>query len=91
VSSAGEYADQVHEIWVNALKRSAPGYPLIVPQVVFDRLEKFFRPEAVSGVLNRPAEMFGGKSPIAWVADGDGTWERVLAEYERIFSYAVTQ
>jgi hypothetical protein len=70
---------------------SAPGYPVVIPQVVIDRLEKFFRPEAVSGVLNRSAGMFGGKCPIAWVADGDGTWEQVLTEYERMFSYAVTQ
>jgi hypothetical protein len=90
MTSAGEYADQVHEIWDSALKRSAPGYPLIVPQIVIDRMERFFKPEAVSGVINRPAEMFGGKSAIAWVADGDGTWEQVLTKYEVMFSYQVT-
>jgi hypothetical protein len=59
--------------------------------VVLDRLRKFFKAEALPGVLDRPAEMFGGKSAIQFVGDGDGTWEQVLTKYEALFSYAVTQ
>ena len=66
------------------------GYPVVVPDVVIDRLRKFFKPEVVPGVLNRSAEMFGGKSALAFVADGDGTWEQVLTRYEVMFSYQVT-
>jgi hypothetical protein len=86
---AREFAARAHEAW-DATFRSAPGYPLIVPQVVIDHMERFFRPAAVQSVLNRPADLFGGKSPIAWVADGDGTWEQVLTKYEVMFSYQVT-
>jgi hypothetical protein len=67
-----------------------PGYPLVIPDVVIDRLARFFKPETADGVIHRPAELFGGKSAIAWVAEGDGTWEQVLARYEQLFSYQVT-
>ena len=67
-----------------------PGYPLVIPDVVIDRLAKFFKPEAVDGAINKPADLFGGKSAVAWVADGDGSWEQALAKYEHLFSYQVT-
>ncbi len=68
-----------------------PGYPQVIPQVVIDRLERFLKPEAVSGVISRPADLFGGKSAVEWVADGDGTWEQALSKYEVLLSYQVTQ
>ena len=86
---AGEFAARAHEAWDGTF-RDAPGYPLVVPQVVIDRMGRFFKPGAVQSVLSRPAEIFGGKSPVAWVADGDGTWEQALTKYEVLFSYQVT-
>jgi hypothetical protein len=65
------------------------GYPQVIPEVVIDRMRLYFR-IGPAEVLNRPAEMFGGKSAVAWVADGDGTWEQALAKYDAMFSYAVT-
>ena len=65
------------------------GYPVVIPDVVLDRLRKFFRQPG--NAVCRPAEMFGGKSAADWVADGDGTWEQVLTKYEVMFSYQVTQ
>jgi hypothetical protein len=67
------------------------GYPQVIPEVVIDRLAKYIKPEFIAAGLNRPAEMFGGKSAVAFVADGDGTWEQVLTEFEAAFSYQVTQ
>jgi hypothetical protein len=90
MTSAGEFASRAHEAWNATFKGSTPGYPLIIPQVVIGRLEKFFKPGAVRDVIDRPAELFGGKSAVAWVADGDGTWEQVLTKYEVLFSYEVT-
>jgi hypothetical protein len=69
---------------------NSPGYPVVIPDVVIDRLRIYFRIEPAE-VLGRPAEMFGGKSAIAWVADGDGTWEQALFKYDVMFSYQVTQ
>lgn len=65
-------------------------YPVIIPEVVLDRLRKFFKIEALPGVLDRPAGIFGGKSAIQYVGDEDGTWEDVLTKYEVLFSYQVT-
>lgn len=85
---AGQFAARAHEAWDSTFM-GAPGYPLVAPQVVIDRMEHFFQPEVIQSILNRPADLFGGKSPIAWVADGDGTWEQVLTKYEVVFSYQV--
>jgi len=62
-----------------------------VPEAVMDHLRRIFVPEAVPAVISRPAEIFGGKSAVAYVADGDGTWEQVLAEYEKLTGWQVTQ
>jgi hypothetical protein len=66
------------------------GYPQVIPEVVIERLGKFFKPDLVLDVISRPAGLFGGKSPVDWVAQGGGTWEQVLAKYEVMFSYQVT-
>ena len=66
------------------------GYPLIIPEVVTDRLRRYFRIEP-GEVLARKADMFGGKSAIEFVADGDGNWDQVLTAYDRMFAYETTQ
>ena len=66
------------------------GYPQVIPEVVIERLGKFFKSELVLDVISRPADLFGGKSAVDWVAQGDGTWEQVLTKYEVLFSYQVT-
>ena len=67
-----------------------PGYPVIIPEVVADRLHRYFKIGA-DEVLSRKADMFGGKSAIEFIADGDGNWDQVLAKYDAMFSYATTQ
>jgi hypothetical protein len=61
------------------------GYPVVVPDVIMDRLQKIFIDPGK--VLGRPAPLWNGKSAIQAVADGDRTWEQVLSEYERIVSW----
>jgi len=67
----------------------APGYPVIIPDVVVDRLRIYFKGDPAEKLV-RPCKMFGGKSAVQSVADGERTWEQVLAEYEMLFSYEVT-
>jgi hypothetical protein len=69
---------------------TVPGYPVVIPEVVTDRLRRYFTIEP-GEVLSREAEMFGGKSAIAFIADGDGNWDQVLAKYDAMFSYQVTR
>jgi hypothetical protein len=57
------------------------GYPVVIPDVVTDRLKRYFKIDPAD-VLNRPAPVFGGKSAIQAVADGDHTWDSVLMYYD---------
>src|SRR5260221_13343501 len=63
-------------------------FPIPIPDAVKDRMRSFFKPEPAD-ILSRPAEMFGGKSAIHWVAAGHGTWEDVIAKYEAMLSYQI--
>ena len=61
---------------------------IIVPDVVIERLRRYVKdPEEV---ISRPAPFLGGKSPLQYVADGDGSWEEYLWALEKMFSYAST-
>ena len=63
-------------------------FPIPIPDEVKARMRTFFKPEPAD-VLSRPAEMFGGKSAVHRVADGDGTWDDVIARYEAMLSYQI--
>ena len=52
-----------------------------IPAMVRTWAREWFRPTA-ENILSRPAQIFGGKSAIQYVADGDGTWDDVIATYE---------
>lgn len=65
-------------------------YPVIIPEIVTDRLRRYFTIEP-DEVLSRKAEMFGGKSAIEFIADGDGNWDQVLAKFDAMLSYEITQ
>jgi len=66
------------------------GYPVVIPEVVTDRLHRYFK-IAPDEVLARKADVFGGKSAIEFIADGDGNWDQVLAAFDRMFAYEATQ
>lgn len=76
---------------LEALERKAAPrghFPVPVPDYVKDRMRTFFKPEPAD-ILSRPAALFDGKSAVHWVADGDGTWDQVLAAYDQLFGWQV--
>lgn len=60
-----------------------------IPADVLGRLESYFK--APAEAVTRKADIFGGKTAVQFVADGDGSWSDVLAKYEAMFSYSATQ
>jgi hypothetical protein len=68
----------------------APMPPLIIPDVVVDRLRKYIKDEAVETVLSRPnPTWFDGLSAIGWVRAGH-SWEEVLTKYDELFQFGRT-
>ncbi len=61
-----------------------------VPETILQRLERYFEREAILRILGEPSLLFGGLSPIDFVRAGH-SWDEVLAAYERVFSYEVTE
>ncbi len=57
---------------------------LVIPDVVLDRLRKFFKEP--TQVIVRPVEAFGGLSACDYVRAGH-SWEEVLTVYERMFAW----
>lgn len=62
--------------------------PLVIPDVVIQRLTRYFKSEALEHVINGPADIFSGVSATDYVRAGH-TWDEVLAKYDKLFSYAV--
>jgi len=61
----------------------------LIPGPVAEQLKAAFRPD-ITDVVSRPSPLFGGKSPLRYVAEGDGTWDDVLAKYKAMLSWQVT-
>ena len=64
-------------------------FPVEIPEYVKAKMRTFFKPDPAD-ILSRPAPMFGDKSAVWFVADGDGTWDDVLLKYEVMLSCQVT-
>ncbi len=51
---------------------------VVIPDVVLDRLHRFFKPGVAEQWLQRSIPAFEGATPIEWVRAGRGSWEEVL-------------
>jgi len=74
------------ELNPETLARIASRYPLVIPDLVIDRLKRYFAIDPADA-LSRPLAAWGGKSAIQSVADGDRTWDAILAHYDDLFRW----
>jgi len=64
-----------------------------IPDEAMERLEKLhadglhFGYASVDEVLRRPEIWFKGRSPLKWIADGDGSWPDLLRRYETLSAW----
>src|SRR6266567_1856134 len=78
-SVANAEADEIYAALAADQSAEASGEGLVViPDVVLDRLHRFFKPGVAEQWLQRSIPAFEGATPIEWVRAGRGSWEEVL-------------
>ena len=61
----------------------------VLPPEIKEKLLEYIKPEALDGVLHRPATCWGGLNAIEYAADHG--WQPVLDLFEKTFNWSVTQ